>query len=33
MDKLGNYNIEDIDFINKNYDLNKYLGETDSKKF
>tara|TARA_B100000780_G_scaffold81995_1_gene55964 strand:- start:813 stop:3818 length:3006 start_codon:yes stop_codon:yes gene_type:complete len=35
MDKLGNYNIEDLDFINKNYDnnLNKYLRESmDSKE-
>ena len=35
MDKLGNYNIEDLDFINKSYDndLNKYLRETmDSKE-
>ena len=34
-DKLGNYNIEDLDFINKSYDndLNKYLRETmDSKE-
>ncbi len=35
MDKLGNYNIEDLDFINKNYDnnLNEYLRESiDSKE-
>ena len=29
MDKLNNYNIQDLDFINSNYDnnLNKYLRE------
>ena len=35
IDKLSNYNIEDLDFINKNYDneLNKYLRESiDSKE-
>tara|TARA_B100001175_G_scaffold153241_1_gene129861 strand:+ start:2621 stop:5629 length:3009 start_codon:yes stop_codon:yes gene_type:complete len=35
MDKLGNYNIEDLDFINKNYDkdLHKQLRESmDSKE-
>jgi len=35
MDKLGYYNIEDLDFINKNYDnnLNEYLRESiDSKE-
>ena len=35
LDKLGNYNIEELDFINKNYDkdLNKYLRESiDSKE-